>query len=68
MQLWNNIYGLMLIIYKMTGQNGCHWQTLLQITKLQKLQDHPHSLPNKGFKPHCQFDLSPVVTNDINDQ
>jgi hypothetical protein len=23
---------------------------------------------NKGFDPHCQFDLSPVATNDINDQ
>jgi hypothetical protein len=23
---------------------------------------------NKGFDSHCQFDLSPVATNDINDQ
>jgi hypothetical protein len=23
---------------------------------------------NKGFDPHCQFDLSQAVTNDINDQ
>jgi hypothetical protein len=23
---------------------------------------------NKGFDPHCQFDLSLAVTNDINDQ
>jgi hypothetical protein len=23
---------------------------------------------NKGFHPYCQFDLLPVVTNNINDQ
>jgi hypothetical protein len=23
---------------------------------------------NKGFDPHCQFNLSPVATNDINDE
>jgi hypothetical protein len=23
---------------------------------------------NKGFDPCCQFDLSPAVTNDINDR
>jgi hypothetical protein len=25
-------------------------------------------LANKGFDPHCQFDLLPAATNDINDQ
>jgi hypothetical protein len=25
-------------------------------------------LTKKGFDPHCQFDLSLVVTNDINNQ
>jgi hypothetical protein len=23
---------------------------------------------NNGFDPHCQFDLSPAATNDINNQ
>jgi hypothetical protein len=47
------------------------WLLLAEFAANNQASETTGSSPffaNKGFDPHCQFDLSPVATNDINDQ
>jgi hypothetical protein len=47
------------------------WLPLAEFAANNQASETTGSSPffaNKGFDPHCQFDLSPAATNDINDQ
>jgi hypothetical protein len=47
------------------------WLPLAEFAVKNQASETTGSSPffaNKGFDPHCQFDLSLVATNDINDQ
>jgi hypothetical protein len=47
------------------------WLPLAEFATNNQASETTGSYPffaNKGFDPRCQFDLSPAVTNDINDQ
>jgi hypothetical protein len=47
------------------------WLLLAEFATNNQASETTGSSPfftNKGFDPCCQFDLSPVATNNINDQ
>jgi hypothetical protein len=47
------------------------WLPLVEFAVNNQASETTGSSPfftNKGFDPHCQFDLSLAATNDINDQ
>jgi hypothetical protein len=47
------------------------WLPLVEFAAKNQASETTGSSPffaNEGFDPRCQFDLSPAVTNDINNQ